>query len=142
MGTDMGDISTNHNHSAISSMTAAVADSRGTHCTPHPPSAADHTALWLMDAPIATCTMTHLTGIIAPHPTLATSADITLTTIPQTGASLTPATFTALHGKHSQWGKPSYTQDLQPPYIPPFQDCHHPGIPIRLFLNDSDSLNY
>ena len=66
-----------------------------------------------MDAPIATCAVTP-TGIVAPHPTLASSpADVTHAT-PQTRASLTPATPTTLDRKHSQ-EKPSYFEDLQPP---------------------------
>ena len=56
-----------------------------------------------MDINITTHAMTHPTGIITPHSTLATSpTDITHTTIPQTGDSLTPATLNTLHGEHNQ----------------------------------------
>ena len=54
-------------------------------------------------------------------------------TIPQTGASITPATPTTLHRKHSQ-EKPSHVQDFQPPKTPSSQDSHHPGFPFRFFL--------
>ena len=47
---DMGDISTNHNHSAIpTAITVAV--SEGKHHTLHLATAAAYAALWLMDAP-------------------------------------------------------------------------------------------
>ena len=59
--------------------------------------------LWLMDAPIATSAMAHPTGIVAPHPTLATSpTDVTCNTNPWNRVNLTPATHTALCRKHSQ----------------------------------------
>ena len=62
-----------------------------------------HATLWSMDAPIATHTMTHPTGIVTPHPTLTTStADVTHATIPQTRAGLIPATITMQHRKNSQ----------------------------------------
>ena len=81
MVTDMGDISTNHNPTTIPTMTGAVV-SEGTHCTPHPTTTAAHNTLWLMDAPIAICTITHSTSIVTCHPTLATfSADITHATM-------------------------------------------------------------
>ena len=36
MGTDMGDISTDHNHAANSTMTGAATFPEGTYCTPYP----------------------------------------------------------------------------------------------------------
>ena len=135
MGTDMGDISTDHNHAATPTTTGTAAILEGTHCPPHPATTAVHTTFEWIDAPIITCATTQPTGIVTPHPTLTTSpTNITHATIPQTGVSLTPATLTAWHWEHSYWGKPSHIQDLHPPYIPPFQDCHHPGLPIRFFL--------
>ena len=83
MGTDMGDISTDHNHTAISTVTGAAAVSEGTHHAPHLATAAAHAALQLMDTSIATCAMKHPTGIVTPHPTLATSpTNITHATSP------------------------------------------------------------
>ena len=102
MGTDMGNISTDHNHAVITTVTGAAAVTEGTHYTPHPTTAVLHTALHLMDTPITTHTMTHCTGIVTPHPKLASSPiDITHTTIPWTVAGLTPPTLTVLHGDHS-----------------------------------------
>ena len=42
MGTDMGGISTNHNHATIPTVTGAAAVPEGTHCTPHPATAVAH----------------------------------------------------------------------------------------------------
>ena len=93
MVTDMGDISIEHNHTAILTMTGAAAVLEGTHCTPHPAITAAHATLWLMDATITTHTMTHPTGIVTPHPALTISpTDITHATSPWTRASLTSAT--------------------------------------------------
>ena len=133
MGTGMGNISTNHNHATVPTWTGAPAVPEGKHYTPHPATAVACTALWTMDTPIATCTMTHPTAIFIPYPTLTTSpTDITYATFPWTGANITPATLTTLHKKHSQWGKPSNTQDLQP------SECHtvpvHAGNDFRLRL--------
>ena len=114
---------------AIPTMTG-VAVSESTHHAPHPAIA----ALQPMDAPITTHAMTHPTSIVASHPAFATSpTDITLATIPKTRASLAPATPTALHrntAKESQ----ATPKTFNPPKIPPFQDCHHPGLPARFFL--------
>ena len=78
MDTDIGDISTNCNHTANPTMTGVAAVPEGTNSTPHPTTTVAHAALWLMDAPITTCTMTHPTGIVTSHPTPATSpTDIT-----------------------------------------------------------------
>ena len=83
-------------------MTGAAAVPEGTHYAPHPATAVACATLWLMDAPISTCTRTHPIGIVSPLPTLTTSpTNVTHTTIPQTGAGLTPAALTALHGEHS-----------------------------------------
>ena len=83
VGTDMGDISTDHNHAAIQTITGAAAVSEGTHHSPYPGTAAAHVILWMMDAPIATHTITHPTGIVTPHPILTTSsAEVTHATIP------------------------------------------------------------
>ena len=102
MGIDMGDISTDHNCTTIPTMTGTAAVLEGTHHASHPATVMAHATLQLKDALIATCAMTHPTGIVTPHATLTTSpTNITHTTIPQTGASLTPATLTALHGEHS-----------------------------------------
>ena len=102
MVTDMGDISTNHNHTSIPTMTGTPAVSEGTHCTPHPTTSAAPAALWPMDIPVAIHTVTHSSCIVTPHAALATSpTDITHATIPQTRAGLNPATPTVLHRKHS-----------------------------------------
>ena len=103
---DIGDISAGCSPTAIPTMTE-TAVSEGTSHAPHPTTMAAHTALWLMDAPITTCTMTP-TGIVTLHPTLTTSAtDVTHAT-PKSRTSLTPVTPTAMHRKHSQ-EKPSNT---------------------------------
>ena len=79
---DMGDISAAHSHTAIPTVTGAAV-SEGTHHHPHPATTATHTTLWAMDVPIVTHTVTHPTGTVEPHPTLATSpADVTHATIP------------------------------------------------------------
>ena len=101
--TDMKDISTDHNHTTIPNMTEAAAVTKGTHCAPHPASTVAPATLWPMHVPIATCAMTHPTGIVTPylkHTTFPT--DATHATVPQTTASLAPTTLTALHGNHSQ----------------------------------------
>ena len=103
MGTNIGDISTNHNHATIPTLTGAGAVTEGTQCPPHPATTVANAALWLMDAPITTCTMTHPIGIVTLHPALTTSStNITYATIPWTGVGLTPATLTILHMEHSQ----------------------------------------
>ena len=62
--------------------TTGAAVSEGTHCTPNPVIRAAHSALWLMDALIATHAMTYPTSIVTPHHALATSpADLTCTII-------------------------------------------------------------
>ena len=92
---------------------------KSTHCAPYPATAVASTALQLTDTPISIHAMTHLTGTVALHSTLTTSpADVIHATILQPKAGLTPAILTALHRKHSQWGKPSHAQDLQPPVNP------------------------
>ena len=102
MGTDMGDISTNHNCTAIPNLTGAAAVPEGIHHTPHPTTTVVHAALQPMDAPIATHSMTHPRGIVTSHPELITSqTNITHTTIPWTVGILTPTTPTTLHGDHS-----------------------------------------
>ena len=99
---DLGDISNDHNPTAIPTATEAAV-SEGTHCIPHPATTAAHAPLWLMDIPITIHVVTHPTSIVAPHLALTTStADVTYTTIPWTGASLNSAPLTALHRKHSQ----------------------------------------
>ena len=103
MLTDMGNISTSHNHTAVPTTTGAAAVSKDTHHAPHPATTVPCITLQPMDALITICTVTHLTGIVAPNPTLATSpTDITHGSTPQTGASITPATPTKLHRKNSQ----------------------------------------
>ena len=54
MGTDMGDISTNHNDNAIPTMTGAPSITEGTHHIPHPATTMTHAALQLVDAPSTT----------------------------------------------------------------------------------------
>ena len=76
--TDMGDISTDHSHATIPTVTGEAAVSEGTHCTSHPHIAAAHAALQLMHVPITICAMTHPTGIVTPYPTLTNSpSDVT-----------------------------------------------------------------
>ena len=103
MGIGMGDISADHNCTVISTMKGAAAVTEGTHNAPHPTTTVAYTTLQLMDVPIATHTMTHSTGIVTPHPNLATSpTNITHATFPQTITSLVPATLNALHWDYSQ----------------------------------------
>ena len=109
---DTGDISAGHSHTDVPTMTQ-VAVSEGTPCTPHPATTAACAVLWLMVIPITTCIVTP-TGIVAPHPTLATSlTDVTHTT-PQTGPSLAPATPTTQHRNLSP-EKPNNAQDPEAP---------------------------
>ena len=99
MGMDLGDISTNHNHATIPTMTGTAAVPEDTHCTPHPATRVACAALQLMDAPITTHVMMHPTHLVTPHPELTISAtNITHATIPLIIASLIPAIFTALQG--------------------------------------------
>ena len=87
---------------AIPTMTGAAV-SQGTHHAPHPATAASHATLQQVDACIITHAMTHPTSIVASHPAFATSpGDITSATIPWNGATIIPATPTALHRKQSQ----------------------------------------
>ena len=128
---ELRDISANHNPTTIPTVTGAAV-SEGTHHTPHPATAVAYATLWLIDAPIAICIMTHPTNIVTPHPALnISSRDVTHATIPQTRASLTPLTPTTLHRKHSQ-EKPSHTQDLQPPINPTFPRLSSSGIPLQI----------
>ena len=60
MGTDMGDISTDHNHAAIPTTTGAVAVPEGTHHAPYPADTVAHATLRPMDAPITTHAITPL----------------------------------------------------------------------------------
>ena len=104
--------------------------SEGTPCTLHVAAMAAHAALQPMDALITTHTMTP-TSIEAPNPALITShVDITHAT-PQTRASLTPATPTAMYRKHSQ-GKPSNVQDLQLPINPTIPRLSPSRIPHQI----------
>ena len=92
---DIGDISAGHSPATVPISTKAAA-LEGTPHAPLPSITAACTALWSMVGHITTCAMTP-TGIVAPHPTLATSpTDITHAT-PQTEASLTSATPTKWH---------------------------------------------
>ena len=101
MVTDMGDISTSHNHITAPILTGATAVSEE-HYTLHPTTTVIDTNLWQMDISIAIHTTTHPTGIVAPHLALTTSpTDISHATIPWTRTSLGQATPTTLHSKHS-----------------------------------------
>ena len=72
-----------------------------------------------MDTPVTTHAMAP-TGIVTPHPTLATSsADLTHTT-PQTRACLNPAPSTTQHRNFSP-EKPNNAQDPQLPINPIIQ---------------------
>ena len=102
MGTDMGDISTDHNHATSPTATRAASVTEGMHYTPHPATSVAHATLQLMDAPIATHAMTHPTGIVTPHLKLTTCPTrVTQATIPWTVAGLALATLTALYRDHS-----------------------------------------
>ena len=101
--TDMADISANHNHTPNPTTTGAAVVIDDTHCAPHPATAVAYATLWLTDALITTHARTHPTGIVTPHLEHATSLnDVTHDTTPQTIASLTLATLTAVHKDHSQ----------------------------------------
>ena len=135
MVTDMGDISTNHNHVAIPTVMGAAAVSEDMHCVPYPSTAVAHAALWPMDTHIAICVMMHPTNIVTPHAPLTSSpAVITAATIPQTGAILAPAAPTTLHRKHNWWGKPSHIQDLQPPINPTVPRLSSSRTPHQILL--------
>ena len=91
-----GNTSTDHNHATIPTMTGAAAVTKGTYCAPHPATAVAHAALWLIDTAIATCMMTHPRHSCTTSHTTTSPTDITHATIPQTIASLAPATLTTL----------------------------------------------
>ena len=115
MVTDMGDISTNHNHTAIPTMTGAAV-SEGTHHAPHPDTAAACTALWPIDSPNAIYTVTHPNGIVTHHPTPTTSPiDITHATIPQSRAGPAPATSTTLTGNTANKDSQAMPKTFNPP---------------------------
>ena len=141
---DMGDISAGHSPTAIPTATGTVV-SEGTHCSPHPATTTTFAALQLMGAPIATCAMTHPTGIVTSHPTLTISpTDVTCPAIPLTGAALAPATPTTLQRKHSQ-EKPSHFLDLQPPINPTIPRMSPSRIPLEILpqiQTVTDPLNY
>ena len=83
---DIGDISAGQAHTIIPSMTeVAVLED-----IPHallPATASTHTTLWPIDGPIAPHAVT-ATGIVTPHPTLATSPTDISDATPQTTDSL------------------------------------------------------
>ena len=111
--TDMGDISTNLNHTANSTVTGAAAVTEDTHCTPHPAIAVAHATLWLTDALITSHAKTHPTGIVAPHLDHITSPTcITHATTPWTIVSLSLATLPALHKDHNWQRRSSHTEGL------------------------------
>ena len=99
MVTDMGDISTDHNHATIPTMTGAAVW-EGIHCAHHPTTAAAHAALQPKDAHIGISAMTQPTSMSIPHPAFATSpTDVTHAAIPWTWAGLNPATRDTLYRK-------------------------------------------
>ena len=117
MDTDMAGISTSHNHTQIPTMTGVAAVTGGTHHTLHPATTAVHVAFCLMDAPIATHTITHHTYITTPHPRLTTfSTNITHASIPQTRAGVAPHCL----GKAANEKSQTTPKTFNPPYIPPF----------------------
>ena len=127
--------STYHNHAATSNVTGAGVVSEGTHCVPHPATAAALTALQPTDANITTHAMTHPTGIVTPHPTLTTSpGNITHTTVLLTRASLTPATLTTQHGKHRQG-----ESQAMPKTFNPHKSHHSKAVIIQDSQSDSSS---
>ena len=86
---DIGDISADHSPAAIPTVTE-TAVLEGTHHALLLATTANHTTLWIMDAPITPNAMVS-TGIVTPHPTLTTSpADVTPTTA-QTRAGVAQA---------------------------------------------------
>ena len=96
-----------------------------------------------MDAPIAICAMTHPTGRVTLHPTLTTSpADIhschySMRLEPVSFQQLLPLC-TGNTTKKSQ----AIPNTFNPSYTQPFQDCHHPGFPIRFFLRFRQLLSF
>ena len=128
----VGDISAHHNPTTIP-ITTGVAVSEGTYHVPHLATTAVHSALLLVDVPIAIHAMTHLTSIITPHPALTISpTDLTHATIPQTRTSPAPTTPTALHRKYGT-EKPSHPQDIQPPINPTIPRLSQSRIPLQIF---------
>ena len=53
MGTDKGDISTNHNHVAITTTTGTTAVLEYTHCTPHPATTVVHATFGQWMSPLS-----------------------------------------------------------------------------------------
>ena len=136
MGTDMGDISSDQNHTAIPTVKRAAAFMEGTHCFPHPTTTVAHTTFWPMDAPITTCAVTHPTSIVATHLEHTTSpTNITHTTIAQTVASLAPATLTA-----TAW-RPQPMKKSKPHPMPstPHKSHHSRTVIIQDSPSDSSS---
>ena len=87
---DIGAISAGHTPFTIP-ITTEAAFLEGTPHVPLPATTAVHTPLQLMDAPITTCAITP-TGIVAPHPTLATYPTYVTHTTTQTGNGLISST--------------------------------------------------
>ena len=77
-GTDMGNISTDHNDTTVPTATGEAAFTEGTHHPPYPATAVACPTLCLMDAPITTHAMTHPIGIVTAHPIFATSPTMSL----------------------------------------------------------------
>ena len=93
---DKGDILAGHSPTIVPIMKEAAVSEDTPHAL-HLAITAARATLWPIDAPIITHTVTPTDNL-----TLTTSATDVTHTNPETGASLTPATPTALHRKHIQ----------------------------------------
>ena len=128
---DMGDISAGHSPAANPTVIEA-AILEGTPHAPLPATAAALPAPEQMYTPITIHAMTP-TGIVTPHPTLATSPTYITHATPQTTASLAPATPTKQH-RNLRQEKPKNAQDPQHPETQMFKDCHHTGFPSGFII--------
>ena len=129
--TDMGDISAGHNNATILTVTGAAAFSEGTHHAPHPVTTMAHAALWLLDAPIAICTVTHQTDSHTPSNTHQFSCRCHSchysTDWRQSHSS--NSNCTAQETQPMRNAKPH----SRPPTLHK-SHCDHPGLPIKFFL--------
>ena len=131
--TDMGDISTDHNPTAIPTMTGAAV-SEDTHCAPHP-------------ATRAACSALLADGF--PHHNLCCDTSKWHSCTPSCTHYFSHRCHSHYYSINQSWYSSSNShdtaQEMQPrkakpcprpstvPQIPPFQDCCHAGIPIRSF---------
>ena len=125
---EIGDISACHSPILVATVTVAAV-LEGASPTLLRATAAVHTTLQLMDAPITPHTVIP-TGIVTPHTTLTTFPTGATHATPQTWASLAPAT-SATQQKGLSPGKESSTQDPQPAINPTTPKLSPSRIPLQ-----------